>query len=663
MKNKIDSVAFYNDIVKKHCRNKQKSKIHPLAPDKNLDIAEYEKYENFLNSAFCNKEIRNIAVSGSYGIGKSSIVHTFEKQNHKKFLYVSLMDCSGDEDGNRIEITILRQILTNCVRSKFPRLRFRMIPEEMEGLRLKSCLFSVYICLLICVIFSEKLSDIFHMLNIDLYGYGTPILYLLFLLSTFFLVFLGISWGLKFFKIKEINLKLARENAEAESGASSCEESVLDEYRFDLIYVLENLSKDYNAIIFEDIDRLDSEKCISVFHQLREINLGLNARKKVGKFPFRFLYVVNDELMEKINQTKFFDYIMSVVPSLGAENAKDKFQRFVLDDLGIKLIGKDKECIFRAIDASIMLKDYRTLKQIKNDYTLFSSIADATGVAIDRCQGVLLGFIIYKVLWPQDYHLIRSGKSLVFPKWIDNKIEINKEWKRRYGDASIIHDEYEAIKEMKDILTNGTCLKFIGYSKEDRISYYKDTLTNASTDQKRELLLHDDDFICGSILFESPNDIKTYISGLENEFILYLVRFYSDYSQQYDFEKFIENLTDTGTKIVSAAFVSEVENALKDTGDEVGVYIFAVRCFLKLGYCMSGSDTANAYGWFYHSNSSILKQRMQSISGEFTDNDYRTLLSNFSMLELIDLKNATDNYAAQEIVNKIIKEKLKKKGG
>lgn len=640
-----------------------KAEICPLTPNSNLNSSsnEYKTYEGYLDAAFDNEEIRNIAVSGSYGIGKSSIVRTFERNSRLNFMYISLMDCLKDND--RIEITLLRQILTNCVRKNFSRLRFRMTPEEMNKFPLKLISLCAYICLLICVLFSERISDVFHLLiKKDLSGYGTPILYLVFLIATFVLIFVIVFYGLKYFKIKEINLKLSKENAEAESGASSCEESVLDEYRFDLIYVLENLSKDYNAIIFEDMDRLDSEKCISVFHQLREINLSLNARNKKKKnFPFRFLYVVNDELMEKINQTKFFDYIMSVVPSLGIANAKDKFQYVILDELNVELNNKEKECIFNAIDASIMLKDYRTLNQIKNDYNLFSSIAKETGVAIENCKGILLGFVIYKVLWPQDYHLIRSGKSLVFPKWEDDKDKIDKEVESRNGNIKITHKEYDAIKEIKNLLTNNVCLKFIGYSKKELCSYYKDTLKSNSVDKKKELLSNDDDFICGVILFDSSDsEISMYINGLENEFILYLVRFYySDCFQKYNFEKFIDNLTNIRNDMVSAAFVSEVENELNklnNAGDAVEAYIFVVRCFLKLGYHVSDSTDKNAYRWFYHSDSDILKERMKLLDSlKITDSEYRALFSNFSMSELADFYNATSHPIAKTVIKEIWK--------
>lgn len=417
-----------------------------------------------------------------------------------------------------------------------------------------------------------------------------------------------------------------------------------------LIYILEKLSEEYEAIVFEDMDRLDHTKCISIFHQLREINLSLNERGLVNRFPFRFLYVVNDELMEKINQTKFFDYIMSVVPSLGHENAIAKFQYFVLNDLKIELKEKEKDCIFNAIDASILLKDYRTLKQIKNDYMLFSSIAKSTGIIIEKCQGILLGFIIYKVLWPQDYNLIRCKKSFVFP-WKDVDDDM---WKKRNNDQTKDpHKEYNAIQALKDILTNKVCLKFIGYSIDECIYFYKETLKNSTIDKKEDLLSCDDDFICGRILFDFTDNIQNYVKYVEDDFLLYLIRYYSQYSQKYSFDVFIEKMVVAEGHVISSDFVSKVENALKFEKNRVDLYIFTVRYFLKREYHISNSSDNNAFGWLYDTDRAILKQRINKLAPLINDEECDYIFSKFSKDQLLSIMKSAENTSIYSKVSDI----------
>lgn len=50
-----------------------------------------DEYIQALTGALKDKKVKNIAISGSYGSGKSSFIKTFEKTNHQyKFLDISL---------------------------------------------------------------------------------------------------------------------------------------------------------------------------------------------------------------------------------------------------------------------------------------------------------------------------------------------------------------------------------------------------------------------------------------------------------------------------------------------------------------------------------------------------------------------------------------------
>ena len=57
--------------------NLNKSDYKFLIPNDNAK--DIDKYSEALNNAFDNKKVKNIAISGSYGAGKSSFIKTFEK--------------------------------------------------------------------------------------------------------------------------------------------------------------------------------------------------------------------------------------------------------------------------------------------------------------------------------------------------------------------------------------------------------------------------------------------------------------------------------------------------------------------------------------------------------------------------------------------------------
>ena len=59
-----------------------------LTPDKDADISVYEEAIEFV---FDNSDVTNIAISGAYGAGKSSVIESYEKKHDdKNFLHISL---------------------------------------------------------------------------------------------------------------------------------------------------------------------------------------------------------------------------------------------------------------------------------------------------------------------------------------------------------------------------------------------------------------------------------------------------------------------------------------------------------------------------------------------------------------------------------------------
>lgn len=51
--------------------------IYPLSPLNNLDSHNYSVYKKYLSEALRNNRVKNIAITGDFGIGKSSILKTF----------------------------------------------------------------------------------------------------------------------------------------------------------------------------------------------------------------------------------------------------------------------------------------------------------------------------------------------------------------------------------------------------------------------------------------------------------------------------------------------------------------------------------------------------------------------------------------------------------
>lgn len=66
----------------------QKYKFLKLTPITDADLKTYEDAIDFI---FKNEDIRNVAISGPYGAGKSSIIESYKKKNEEyKYLHISL---------------------------------------------------------------------------------------------------------------------------------------------------------------------------------------------------------------------------------------------------------------------------------------------------------------------------------------------------------------------------------------------------------------------------------------------------------------------------------------------------------------------------------------------------------------------------------------------
>lgn len=130
-----------------------KHPINSLAPKiltKKADLDKITPYLNRLKDAINTDGINNIAITGSYGSGKSTILKTFQHQytklNGYEYLNISLASFNGTnrteegEDGDferRLEVSILQQMFYHVEPSKIPNSRFKRIVNVTIGKLIK----------------------------------------------------------------------------------------------------------------------------------------------------------------------------------------------------------------------------------------------------------------------------------------------------------------------------------------------------------------------------------------------------------------------------------------------------------------------------------------------------------------------------------------------
>ena len=108
------------------------------------------------------------------------------------------------------------------------------------------------------------------------------------------------------------------------------DESILNRHLDEIIYFFQ--STEYDLVIVEDLDRFNNS---DIFVTLREINSLINANAGVNR-RIRFLYALRDNMFVNKDRTKFFEFIVPVIPIINSSNSIDKMieqgERLSLDN-------------------------------------------------------------------------------------------------------------------------------------------------------------------------------------------------------------------------------------------------------------------------------------------------------------------------------------------
>ena len=126
--------------------------------------------------------------------------------------------------------------------------------------------------------------------------------------------------------------------------------------------------------------------------------------------PLRFYYLIRDDLFQQNERTKFFDYILPVVPVMSKGNSYGRvieiFSKYPRRDLL-------KDEVLENL--SYYINDMRTLKNVYNEFIIYInsiniSLNERT-MLLD--ENVLLCIIFYKNLFPEDYKQMHDGKGFL----------------------------------------------------------------------------------------------------------------------------------------------------------------------------------------------------------------------------------------------------------
>jgi len=403
-----------------------RSSISSLAPKvltKQEDIEKIRPYLNKLKETLDAKGVNNIALTGGYGSGKSTILNTF-KALHPEYIYLNvslasfnqnegkLPPCKKEELERLLEVSILQQIIYHVKPARIPESRFkRIVNREWWQYLFIAVLFLLWVVSLILSFkygYLDKINpsswkssrpfdwSAFSILTIAFSGIG--------MLSTIVMQLFTNS------KINKVNIK-----GEVELG-EKVDKSVFNEHLEEILYFFERT--DYNVVIIEDLDRFDNT---DIFTKLREINILLNNSSPIkSDREINFVYALGDNLFkDKKERVKFFDYIIPVIPFINSSNADEQLQRLLREaGLDQNLFSKDfTSDVVTFIDDI----DMRLLINIFHEFVIYRQALKPEFI---KKPEELFSIITYKNLEPEDYNKLNNREGKLYNLIANKKVYI-----------------------------------------------------------------------------------------------------------------------------------------------------------------------------------------------------------------------------------------------
>lgn len=496
------------------------------------DIQEGEGFVEALNWAIQQKNIFNIALTGNYGSGKSSIIQTLLKKNNdinERTITISLANFnnvahSGDSSLNNLEKGILKQLFYKLDSSSIPNSKFKKI----RNINFKSDYIQSLFVIIIAVtalyfIFPNLIHPILNNFTSGIHNFWLSWILGLIAFSVSLALFLAILVYIYEFYLTKIHINALNIGNNHFQVNTSKKETVFDKYLDEIIYFFEE-NKTYDTIIFEDLDRFNN---LEIFIKLRELNRILNNDDCIKNRKITFVYAIRDDLFKGVERTKFFDFIIPVIPIINKNNASEELlkimhglDRYVVSDECIKTVG-------------LYITEMRTLYNICNEYFMY--IANKSKfIELSLSYDNLFSMIVFKNLEPKMFSHIQNGEGLlknIFDlkyEFVEHKIaSIESIRIKVYEELKKYDNDYaKSIKELKVLmfskLANGGLIKYLNTSTEGCI-YYKDLIKDDFDLNK--LFYEQSGYV--TVYFTNINDYsdsRRFSNGLDNEIRPYMDR-------------------------------------------------------------------------------------------------------------------------------------------
>lgn len=424
-----------------------------LTPIDNMNL---DVYEEAIDYVFNNPDVKNVAISGAYSAGKSSVLASYKKRHDDlRFLHISLAHFKSPDQEDETDIKesvlegkILNQLIHQIPSDKIPQTNFRVkksinpVSTIMNTLKTIVLLTAIIYFMFfnswksyVSVLPDNWLKSI---LELSTHPYALMVDGVIIIILSSFLIYELI----KIQKNKNVFRKLNLQGNEIEIFEES-DDSYFDKYLNEVLYLFENADAD--VIVFEDMDRFNANK---IFERLREVNILANIQlQKENKKILRFFYLLRDDIFISKDRTKFFDYIVPVVPVVDSSNSYDQFISHFKKG---GLFEKFNENFLQGL--SLYIDDMRLLKNIYNEFVIYYNRLNITELDCNK----MLAIIAYKNLFPRDFADLQLNQGFVYAifaskdSFIAEEVEkLDKQISKKCNEIDMAKNEHlSTIKEL-----------------------------------------------------------------------------------------------------------------------------------------------------------------------------------------------------------------------